>query len=160
MKNRHIYWGRYKIQETLYIGQWHLCPLQIRHLGTSHGSPNYHQIPQHIFLNLINSLKSLTFKRWFKFREKAEVTGGWLNVFPKNSAWDVMHERGHCGDKAANHQLPIAAAFWIIPIVSVEDCSSLMQNLMQICGSTHSIILNVMATQYTCSPNVSTAPTD
>ena len=28
MKNRDIYWRRYKIQGTLYIGQWHLSPLQ------------------------------------------------------------------------------------------------------------------------------------
>ena len=41
-------------------------------------------------------------------------------------------------------------AFWIIQIVAAEDCSSLMQNLMQICCSTRSAILNVMATQYTC----------
>ena len=39
----------------------------------------------------------------------------------------------------------------IIWIVSVEKCSSLMQNLMQIHCSTCSVILNVMATQYTCS---------
>ena len=44
--------------------------------------------------------------------------------------------------------LPIAAAFWIfwiIRIASMEECSSLMQNLMQICCSTCSIILNVTA---------------
>ena len=34
-----------------------------------------------------------------------------------------------------------------------EECSNLTQNLMQICCSTHSVILNVMATQYTCSHN-------
>ena len=38
-------------------------------------------------------------------------------------------------------------------IVSVEECSSLMQNLMQIFCSTHSVILNAMATQYTCPLN-------
>ena len=43
-----------------------------------------------------------------------------------------MHERARCGDEAANHQLPIDAAFRIIQIVSVEKCSSLTQNLMQI----------------------------
>ena len=51
----------------------------------------------------------------------------------------------------ANHQLPIAVAFWIIWIVSVEECSSLMQDLMQIHCSTSSVILNVTDTQYTCS---------
>ena len=42
-------------------------------------------------------------------------------------------------------------AFWIIWTVSVKECSSLTQNLMQICCSTHSVILNAMATQCTCS---------
>ena len=46
-----------------------------------------------------------------------------------------------------------AKALWIIQILSMEKCSSLMQNLKQICCSTDSIILNVMATQYTCSLN-------
>ena len=36
MKDRDIYWRRCKIQETLYVGQWHLSPLQNGHLGTSH----------------------------------------------------------------------------------------------------------------------------
>ena len=44
-------------------------------------------------------------------------------------------------------------AFWITCTVSVEECSSLTQNLMKIRCSTHSVILNVMATQYTCSLN-------
>ena len=57
---------------------------------------------------------------------------GWFDVLPKNSAWDVMHEWAHCHDEAANHQLPITAAFWIIWIVSVEECSSLVQNSMEI----------------------------
>ena len=57
----------------------------------------------------------------------------------------------HCRDEAVNHQLPIAEAFWIILIVSVEECSSLVQNLVQIFCSTCLVILNVMATQYTCS---------
>ena len=70
----------------------------------------------------------------------------------KHSAWDIMHGQACC-DEAANHQLPIAVASWIIGIVSVEDCSSLMQNLTQIRCPTHSVILNAMATQYTCSLN-------
>ena len=58
MKNSDIYWRRYKIQETLYIGQWCLSLLQSRHLGTSHSSPNHHHLPHHIFLNLINDLNA------------------------------------------------------------------------------------------------------
>ena len=64
-----------KKQETLYIGQWCLSPFQSRHLGTSHSSPNLHQLPHCIFLNLINGLKSLPFQRWFSFWVKPEVAG-------------------------------------------------------------------------------------
>ena len=42
----------------------------------------------------------------------------------------MMREVTHCPDEDANHQLPIAAALWIIWIVSMEECSNLMQNLM------------------------------
>ena len=66
---------------------------------------------------------------------------------------NVTHEWVCCHDEASNHQWPVAAAFWIIWIVSVEECSSLTQNLMQIHCSTCSVILNAMATQYTCSLN-------
>ena len=74
-KNRDTYWRRYEIQETLYIGQWCFHPLQSRYLGTSHSSPNHHQLPHHIFLNLIDGLKSFLFQKWFEFWEKPEVTG-------------------------------------------------------------------------------------
>ena len=60
----------------------------------------------------------------------------------------MMHERAYCRDEAASHHLPIAAAFWIIQIVSTEEYSSLMQNLMQIRFSTRSVILCVIAVQY------------
>ena len=73
MKNRDIYW-RHNTQETLYIGQWNLRTLQSRTLGTSHSSPNCHQLPCRIFLNLIDGLKSLPFQRWFWFWKKPEVT--------------------------------------------------------------------------------------
>ena len=76
-----------------------------------------------------------------------------LMLYQKNSEHNVMHEQALCPEEVANHQLPIAAAFWIIPIVSREECSSLMQNMMQIDCSTHSVILSVMTTQYTCSLN-------
>ena len=62
-----------------------------------------------------------------------------------------MHKRVHCCDEVASHQLHIAVAFWIIWIVCTEECSSLMRNLMQVHCSMHSVILNVMTTQYTWS---------
>ena len=49
MKNRDTDWRRYEIEETLYIGQWCLTPLPSRYLGTSHSSPNRHQLPCRIF---------------------------------------------------------------------------------------------------------------
>ena len=48
----------------------------------------------------------------------------WFDVLPKNFAQDVMHEWAYYLDEAAHHQLPIAAAFWIIWIVSTQECSS------------------------------------
>ena len=65
----------------------------------------------------------------------------------------MMNEHEHCCDEAANHQLPRAVASWIILIISTEECSSLMQNWMQIHCSTCSHIVNAMATQYPCSLN-------
>ena len=47
---------------------------------------------------------------------------GWFDVSPQNSARDVVHEQGCYHEKAANHQLPIAATFYIIQIVSTEEC--------------------------------------
>ena len=44
-------------------------------------------------------------------------------------------------------------AFWIIRIVSTEQCLSLMQNIRQIRCSTRSVILRVMATQQHLLPH-------
>ena len=55
---------------------------------------------------------------------------GDLMFCQKNSAQVLMHDWVCCHDEAANHQLPIAVAFWIICIVSIEECSRLMQNLV------------------------------
>ena len=98
MKNRDIYW-RYKTQETLYIGQWCLSPLQSRCLGTSHSSPNLHQLPP---LSFPES------HRWSEFFSLSKVilvlgkarshtvpnlgcrgpeSSGWFDVLPK-----TLHE--------------------------------------------------------------------
>ena len=162
-------------KDELYRGQWHLSPLQSWHLGTSHSSPNRHQLPCCVFLKFQEIEISISVWNFFPFKVIlvlgkprslmvpslgwAVLSPGWFDVSPKNSARDVLHEWARC-DKAANHQLPRAAAFWIIPGVSMEGCSSLMQNLVQIRCSAGSVILNVTATQYTCSLNGVCYPPD
>ena len=74
-------------------------------------------------------------------------------MFCKKTAQDVIHEWVHDCDEGAKPHLPTAEAFQVIWIVAAEKCSSLTQNMIQICCSAGSVILNVMATQHTCSLN-------
>ena len=76
-----------------------------------------------------------------------------LALGTENSARDVMREQGRCRDEAASPQLPIAVAFCIIQIVSVEECSSWTQNWVQVHCCMCSVVLNATATQYTRSLN-------
>ena len=91
---------------------------------------------------------------------KGAESPGWFDGSPQNSVRDIMHEQACCHDEAATHQLPIASAFWIIQIVSAEECSSFVQNWMLIHCSTCPVILNETATQCTCSFNGAYRPTD
>ena len=170
LENRDIYW-RYKIQETLYIGKWGFSLLQSRHLEISHSSPNNHQLPHCIFLNLIDGLKSLPFQRWFWFWEKPEVTGhqiwavGWLSHLGDLMFCKKTLHKMWCISvlvvmmKLPVHQLPIAVAFWIIWIVAVEECSRLMENLVQIRCSTCSFWVWQLYSTHAHSI-ASTTPTD
>ena len=135
MKNRDIYWRRFKIQETLYTEQWRLSPLQSRQLGTSQSSPNWHQLPCRVswisfmVINLFPLKVILILGKTRSYRApnqgcRGAESPGWFDVLPKNSAWDVMHEWACCCDEAVNHQLPIAVAIWVIWIVSMEEWSS------------------------------------
>ena len=160
MKNRDIYWRRSKIQETLYIGQWHLSSLQSKHLGTSRSSFSICSIVQNTLQNpfLESPSASLSYfpeSQWWSeissfskvilVWEKTEVIGcqiwavGGLSHLgnlmfhkknPNNSASYMMREWACCSDEAASHQLSIVAASWIIWIVSMEECSGLTLNLM------------------------------
>ena len=74
-------------------------------------------------------------------------------IFCQKTAQDVMHERAHCHDEAANHQWPIA-------LQSLNHLNSFCGGMFKLNAkfeqmhcSTHSVILNAMATQYTCSLN-------
>ena len=153
LQSKSIYWRRYKIQETLYIGQWCLSPLQSRHLGTSHSFPDHPHLPCPTFLDLILVWGKARSHRAPNLGCSRAESPGWFDVLSKNSSGDMMPERAYCCDEAASCQLPIAMAFWIIQIASTETCSRLTQNVVQIHCSTHSVILNVTATQYTCTLN-------
>ena len=160
MRNRHIYSRRYKAPERLYRGQWCLNTLQSRHLGTSHSSPNCYPLLHCIFQNIILSLSKVVLVFGKSKIHRAPNLGcrglshrGDLLSHGK-TARDVMQEWTCCRDEAASHQVPRAAAFWIIWIVSMEECSSLTQNLMRIHCSTCPVILYTMATQYACSLSV------
>ena len=77
---------------------------------------------------------------------------GWFDVLPKNctthDAWVGALSWWSC-------QSPVAHSCNLLnhPNSFVEEYSSLRQNLMQIRCSSSSVILNVTATQYTCSLN-------
>ena len=161
MKNRGIYWRRYKKHCTqdndaslpFKVAPWDLT--QFSHSPSAaplyfHESHRQSEISS--FSKMILVLGKARSHRAPNLGHSGAESPGWFDVLPKNSAPDAMHEQARCWDEAANHQLPTAAAFWIIQIVSVEECSSFTQNLMQIHCSTCSVILNAMVTQYTCSP--------
>ena len=100
-----------------------------------------HQISSHrwthmlinsfLFMTILTPQSSLNYLRDLMFRQ---------NLCMRCDAW-------------ADTLSCTAAAFWIFRIDSMEECSSLMHNWMHICCSTHSVILNAKATQYTCSLN-------
>ena len=82
------------MQETLYIGQWHLSPLQSRHLGTSHSSPSCHQLPTVIswthwqskissFSKVILVLGKARSRRVPNLGCRGAESSGWFDVSPK-----------------------------------------------------------------------------
>ena len=140
MKNRDIYWRRYKKQETLYTGQWCLSPLQSRHLGTSHTSPSVSSTIQNTLQNPSLESPSAALSYFLEYHQWSEISSfskvivlgkarncraphlgcrwakspGWFDVSPKNSARDMMCEWVQCRDEAADHQLPTAVAVFVV----------------------------------------------
>ena len=121
MKNRDIYWRRYKMQETLYTGQWHLSPLQSRHLGTSQvlpaslslfktlqnpllespsAAPSY--VPETHWQSEISSLSKVILVLG-KARSHRVWNLGLVTWVIWRLVWDMMCERACCCDEAANH---------------------------------------------------------
>ena len=153
MDNRAIYWRRYK--KKMHIGQRHIRPLQSGHLGASRSSPSHHQLPCHVYPNRINGLKSLPLQWWFEFWKKPEVMGHQIWAVGGLSHLDnlmfcqkTLHETWWMSRCIVVMKLPIAVACWIVWILSAEEHSSLMHNLMQIHCSAHSVILNVTDTAH------------
>ena len=113
MNTRDIYWRWYKVQETLYIGQWCLSTLQRRHFWTSH---KFSQLPSAALLYFpdfpeISSISKVILV-FGKARSCSAPNLGCRGLshlgdlmFHQNSTWDTMHERALCPDKTANHQL-------------------------------------------------------
>ena len=124
MKNKDVL---KKIQEALYIGWWGLSPLPSKHLGTSHSSPNCHHqydrdftlscFPESHWQSEISSLSKVILVLGKARSHRVPNLGcsgaespEWLDVSPKNSPQDMMHEQARCCDEAANHYLSIAMA--------------------------------------------------
>ena len=131
-KNRDIHWKRDKIQETLYIGHDTSDPFKVGTLGPHTVLPmpsaTMLYFPESHWWSEISSLSKVILVLGKARSLRAPNLGcreaespGCFNGLPKISAGDVMHERAHCRDEAANHQLPIAAAFWIIHIVPARN---------------------------------------
>ena len=134
----------------MYIRHWCLGPIKVGTLGPHTVLPVAISCPIVFSWMLSMIWNLLPFKGDFKLGKarscrapslgcKGNVLPGWFDVSPQKSAGDVMHEQSCCHNEDANHQLPKAAAFWIVWIVSPEEYSSLTQNLMQIHCSTHSV---------------------
>ena len=87
---------------------------------------------------------------------KSGLQGGWV-IWVIRCFSEKLHETWCMSRCVILMKLPITScpnySLWITRIVSAGECSSLMQNLMQICCSPQSVILNVTATQYTRSLN-------
>ena len=92
---------------------------------------NRHQLTPWVFLNLNQQSEISSLSKVILVWEKPEVTGhqiwaiGGLShlgdlMFHQKNARDVMYEQAHCHDEAANHQLSLAAAIFIMLHLSTD----------------------------------------
>ena len=189
MKNKDIYWRRYKMQETLYIGQWCLSLLRSYDLFEeiwfiSRGSNQVISSCSMMFCSGSKSCRTNLAMTRFMPRSCVKISDTVVLESPDqlqvlvlsvadplviaactySTFLGVVLVAGlpQCGSLSIDslpslkhlcHTLicPVLTvsspkAFWIIWIVSAEECSNLMQSLMQIHCCTHSVILNAMAT--------------
>ena len=168
MKSGDIYWRRYKIQETLYIGQWCLIHYKVGTLGPRAVLPITISWP--VVFSWVSSMvwNIFLFKGDFSFGKSQKSQGAksglwvaespvWLDDSPKASVQDAMHER--------------ALSWWRCQSPVAHSCS-LMNHLNSFHGGMfklhakfdadsllYSLILNETATQYICSLNAIYHPT-
>ena len=83
VKNRDIYWGRYKIQETLYIGQWPSVPFKVGTVGPHTALPNTVSCP--VIFSWISLVvwNLITFKGDFSFGKMQKLQG------TKSGLWGI-----------------------------------------------------------------------
>ena len=169
MKNRDIYWRRYKKHCTQDNDA--SVPFKVGTFGPHTVLPITISYPI-IFFWILSAVWNLfPFKGDFSFGKNQILQGtksglwwGWVTCvvwcFAKKlctrcDAWVGIWLWWSCQSPFAHTE-----AFWIIRTVYTEECSSLMQNLMQIHCSTHSVILNVRPHNTHAHSMVSTASTD
>ena len=128
MKNRDIYW-RYKKHCTkdndasvpFKVPPWDLTQFS----QSPSAAPSY--FPESHWWSKISSLSKVILVLGKARSRKAPNLGcrgsessGWFDVLPKISEQDMMHEWVCCHDKAANHQLHIAVAVFIVLHLSAD----------------------------------------
>ena len=113
-KRRHLL----KIQDTRNIvhRQWHFSPLQSWHPGTSHSSLICADCSPYTFNARRCSACCRPSRTWVTLTDSQPS----LKPSCHTCIWAAL-------------TASLLKAFWIIPIVSVEECSSLRQDSMQIC---------------------------
>ena len=128
-KNRDIYWKRSKMQETLYMEEWCLSPLQTRYTGTSNSSPGITSTIQNTLQNPLMEAPSASasyfpeYHGWSAISSLSEMILVWgkarshrtpnlgcrwaespgsLDVFLQIVAWNVMNKQSCYCDESAN----------------------------------------------------------
>ena len=161
MKNRHIL---KKVQETLCIEQWRLSSLQSRHLGNSRSSPNHYQLPV-LFSWISSKVWSLfPFKGDFSFEKSQKSQGTKSRLYRSWVTWVIW-----CFAKnlyVRHDAWAGTLSWWSCQSPVVHRCGLLnhlnsfhggMFKLNAKCGADlllYSLMLNIMATQYTYSPHL------
>ena len=94
-------------------------------------SPNHHQLPCCILLNLPYGLKSLPFQRWFQFWEKPELTGH--QIWAKE---DWVTQKIWCFTKipCGRHNAWAGTLWWWRCQSPVAHSCSLLNHLNSFCG--------------------------